>query len=156
MYDRIKPIPTKYKKVSYKSKLEAQWALYLEKLHLKFIYEPQSFKLGTRLYTPDFLIENRLFIEVKPEVFTLDTLDKITLLATMREIPVALCAGDFYKSLHIAIVSPGGNFTFGYEFRYCPNCKATRLINTTTCPDCYHSTLTFDKEWMDVKKYRFR
>jgi hypothetical protein len=71
----IKAIPTFYKGIQYRSKLEAKWALFFHLLNIPFEYEPQAFQLGKVGYLPDFYIPkwNNLtdfetFIEIKPRM----------------------------------------------------------------------------------------
>jgi hypothetical protein len=65
----IKAIPTRYKGVQYRSRLEAKWAAFFDNIGWQYTYEP--FDLGG--YIPDFLIHGNhpFLIEVKPAV-TLD------------------------------------------------------------------------------------
>lgn len=67
MVRRINAIETKYKRIIFRSQLEAKWALFWDKLRLKWVYEPECvFSDGTK-YTPDFWIPDlSLFIEIKP------------------------------------------------------------------------------------------
>lgn len=55
--------------VTMRSALEARWATFFGVLRLKWRYEPEKFKLGNGwVYTPDFLVENLGWIEIKPTV----------------------------------------------------------------------------------------
>lgn len=63
----IKAIPTVYKQVQLKSRLEADVAFLVENLGYKWLYEPQSYLLkdGTH-YLPDYYLpELKLFIECR-------------------------------------------------------------------------------------------
>ena len=40
----IEAIPTRYKGVRFRSRLEAQWAVFWDELGVKWEYEPQPFK----------------------------------------------------------------------------------------------------------------
>lgn len=66
---QIKAIPTKYNGYVFRSKLEAQWAVFFDALGIRYEYEPEGFEMsdGTR-YLPDFYLpdmDGGLFIEVK-------------------------------------------------------------------------------------------
>jgi len=64
---KLKSIPTLYKGTQFKSRLEADMALVLDRLEIKWEYEPQSFLLpsGTH-YWPDFYLpELKTYIETK-------------------------------------------------------------------------------------------
>jgi hypothetical protein len=65
----IKALPSLYNGVWFKSRLEARWAYYFDLLGVKWEYEPEGFGLKSGAYCPDFLLENRCWAEVKPEVF---------------------------------------------------------------------------------------
>lgn len=53
----MKPIETKYKGYSFRSRLEARWAVFFDALNLKWEYEPEGFEMsdGTK-YLPDFKV----------------------------------------------------------------------------------------------------
>ncbi|MEA5626020.1 hypothetical protein [Nostoc sp. UHCC 0251] len=60
----IKPIPTKYNDVQFRSRLEARWAAFFDLLEWRWEYEPCDFD-G---WIPDFLLkfDSCIFVEVKP------------------------------------------------------------------------------------------
>lgn len=70
----MKPIPTTYEGVKFRSRLEARWAVFFCQLQIDWRYEP--FEIGNEnlSYTPDFLLHNlflcffnkRVFVEIKP------------------------------------------------------------------------------------------
>jgi ribosomal protein L37E len=63
----MQSIPTRYNGITFRSKLEAQWAKYLDYWHIRWDYEPEGyvFRDGTK-YLPDFFLpESRTFLEVK-------------------------------------------------------------------------------------------
>jgi len=63
----VKPIPTKYRNVLFRSKLEARWAEFLDRLQIKWNYEVEGYELGNgERYLPDFFLsEQDTFLEVK-------------------------------------------------------------------------------------------
>lgn len=62
----MKPIPTKYKGIKFKSKLESKWAKWLDDVNIVWDYETQGFKLKNCWYLPDFYLpEINTIIEVK-------------------------------------------------------------------------------------------
>lgn len=62
-------IPTIFKNVKMRSRLESNIAYFLENLNIKWEYEPQGFLLSKRHYLVDFYLpELNLWVEVKPEV----------------------------------------------------------------------------------------
>lgn len=64
MYSQ-RAIPTTYRGISFRSRLEAKWAAFLDNLGLKYIYEPADL----RGWAPDFLLPGcETFVEAKPIV----------------------------------------------------------------------------------------
>lgn len=68
---KLKPIPTTYRGIKYRSRLEARWAVFFHELGWIAEYEPNGFVVGFTPYLPDFLIRDYdghgpTFIEVKP------------------------------------------------------------------------------------------
>lgn len=61
-------IPTNYRGYSMRSRLEARWAVFLDALRVRWIYEHQGFDLGSLgWYLPDFYLpEWRIYLEIKP------------------------------------------------------------------------------------------
>lgn len=77
MANEIKAIPTFYNGVSFRSRLEARWAIIFDKLGIKWHYETEGYdiRIGdgiTIRYLPDFVLyggsercPDQLFVEVK-------------------------------------------------------------------------------------------
>jgi len=62
----IKAIPTKYRGVKFKSKLEASWAKWLDTKSIIWSYESEGASVNNEWYLPDFwLPEIRTILEVK-------------------------------------------------------------------------------------------
>ena len=66
----ISPIPTIYKGINFRSRLEARWAMFFDSLKLKWYYEYQGFQIKDVWYVPDFLVVTpsgyEYWIEIKP------------------------------------------------------------------------------------------
>ena len=76
MIQQIKSIPTTYKGINFRSRLEATWASFFDEIKWQWIYEPFEFS-G---WIPDFLIygeKTDVLIEVKPITRFEDFNDKI-------------------------------------------------------------------------------
>jgi hypothetical protein len=57
---------THYNGVWYRSRMEVRVAIFLERLGLEFVYEPQQYDLGLwGKYTPDFYIPKLVFCRVQ-------------------------------------------------------------------------------------------
>ena len=68
----IQAIPTRYGGLLFRSRLEARWALFFDRLHIPWEYEPQGFDIGDgQAYLPDFLLGmgKIVWAEVKPSVW---------------------------------------------------------------------------------------
>ena len=80
----LKAIPTKYAGHTFRSRLEARWALFFDFLHLSWEYEPEGYFLGESpeydpklCYLPDFLVKTKqgqdMWVEIKPKNITQDS-----------------------------------------------------------------------------------
>jgi hypothetical protein len=62
----MKALQTNYRGVTYRSRTEARWALYLDELRVPYAYEPEGFDLGGDWYLPDFWLPSPgVWFEVK-------------------------------------------------------------------------------------------
>lgn len=62
----IKALPTRYREITYRSRTEARWAVFLDELRVPFSYEAEGFDLGGDWYLPDFwLPKPGVWLEVK-------------------------------------------------------------------------------------------
>lgn len=61
-------IPTKYKGYTFRSRLEARWAVYFDLIGLTWEYEPEGYVLRNGVwYLPDFYLHQLdTFVEIKP------------------------------------------------------------------------------------------
>lgn len=65
----IQAIETRYKGYRFRSRLEARWAVFLDRLGVIWEYEPEGYLVNGEGYLPDFFIpEWNAFIEVKPNI----------------------------------------------------------------------------------------
>lgn len=65
---KIIVLPTVYRDVHFRSRLEARWAVYFDMIGVSWQYEPEGYQLDCGNYCPDFLCEgfDGFFVEVKP------------------------------------------------------------------------------------------
>jgi hypothetical protein len=66
----IKPIQTRYNGRLFRSRLEARWAVYFDKMGIRYVYEPQTFYLPEQNagYLPDFYLPDmEIYAEIKPD-----------------------------------------------------------------------------------------
>jgi hypothetical protein len=64
----MKAIETTYSGIRFRSKTEAKWALFMDIIGCKWIYEPEGYNLGDGVfYCPDFYLPDiDAFLEIKP------------------------------------------------------------------------------------------
>lgn len=83
--DVIQAIPTRYNGFTFRSRLEARWAVFFDEIKVKYEYEPEGFDFsgyphidefltpGDRYYLPDFWLPTlKTYIEIKPLVSPVD------------------------------------------------------------------------------------
>lgn len=86
-------LPTKYKGVLFRSRLEARWAVYFDLLGVKWQYEPEGYQLSSGNYCPDFFCES-FFVEIKPTYDALLLVEpKLSELARITKTEVYGCVG---------------------------------------------------------------
>ena len=77
----IKPIETYYNGYRFRSRIEARWAVFFDKMGIEYQYEPEGFDFGEVYYLPDFYLpKQKLWIEIKAEEPNSDELRKARLL----------------------------------------------------------------------------
>ena len=66
----IRPKPTLYKGIRFRSRLEARWAVFFDAIGREWVYEPTFRELAGLSYQPDFLMDGwggePVVVEVKP------------------------------------------------------------------------------------------
>ena len=63
----VKALPTAYGGVTFRSRLEARWAVFFDSLGLAWQYEPEGYETPDGWYLPDFWLPGiRHLLEVKP------------------------------------------------------------------------------------------
>ena len=67
---KIKAIPTKYNGVEFRSRLEARWAVWFDRMGIAWQYEPEGFNVCGEAYLPDFRLPDvfgGVYVEIKPK-----------------------------------------------------------------------------------------
>jgi hypothetical protein len=100
------PIETFYKGYKFRSRLEARWAVFFDKMGIEFQYEPEGFKLKSGWYLPDFwLPQVNMWAEVKPNEFNKREYFLAYDLSESTDRPILMLVGepDFkpYKSVTV-------------------------------------------------------
>jgi hypothetical protein len=128
----LRAIPTFFSGITYRSRLEARWAVFFDALSIPFNYEPEGFDLGGGLwYLPDFWLPNqKCFFEVKGPFTENKGPEKARALSIASGLPVFMFgdipsfdAVDFgYATDGGSAFYPGGEDT-GYYWCVSPCCK---------------------------------
>lgn len=88
MAKSIAAIPTTFNGIIYRSRLEARYAVFFQKLGIPYEYEPEGFyvptKCGNKAYLPDFLILGDCYIEIKPSSFDPDASDNLDYIEMLK------------------------------------------------------------------------
>lgn len=70
--------PTRYRNTLFRSRLEVRWAILLDQLGIKWLYEPRCFSVCHGGYLPDFYLPKlKMWAEVKPGPLDSTALTKI-------------------------------------------------------------------------------
>lgn len=139
MNNKVRAIPTKYKKNVFRSRTEARWAVYLDLMGFDWEYESEGYTDGENSYLPDFTVKDFssdknefLFIEVKPErSLTEKEIDKILVAKNIADVFVVFgtpssrsgllfsnsMIGDERQGADVVLQSPyGGGRDYGVFF----------------------------------------
>jgi len=93
---QMQAIDTRYRGYSFRSRLEARWAVFLDNLNIHWLYEHEGYYLDGTLYLPDFYLpsfDGGSFLEVKPDKFTDSEMNKVKKLAKASGLKVILAVG---------------------------------------------------------------
>jgi hypothetical protein len=127
----IQAIPTEWKGVTFRSRLEARWAIYFDQLGLPYCYEQEGFDLPSGKYLPDFWLPTlATFVEIKPHAPTRDEQIACLDLADVTGKRVLLFYGE-----------PGHWLGAGYGegdsgIRYWPRYQSDGQHYFCVCPAC--------------------
>jgi hypothetical protein len=96
----MKAIETHYRGFRFRSRLEARWAVFFDRLGIRWEYEPEGYVVDGRPYLPDFRLflpdDQVVFAEVKPDSADLFEGEHVALcraLANGTSHPVVLLVG---------------------------------------------------------------
>lgn len=134
----IQPLSTCYRGIEFRSRTEARWAVFFDHLKIKWVYEPEGYKLPSGdLYLPDFWLPDwHLFVEVKG-IATADEEWKCKRLSEASGRSVLLVQGFVSAGPHVWFYPAD---EVGMECQY--GCFASRYIS--------ESRLFHDSSWSDA------
>jgi hypothetical protein len=151
----MKPIPTEYKGITFRSKLEASYAKTLDDLNIKWSYEHNGYDIDGVRYLPDFWLPKiGTFLEVKGSV--------IPGAEKARELAVALNPGEeswWSPKFLVVIGNELGELRLAADDSHvslaqCERCKQYWLMSDSgsyECRNCgihegdHHILKTFDR-----------
>lgn len=97
----IKAIPTQYKGYQFRSRLEARWAVFFDRMDIEYDYEVEGYEVATGVwYLPDFKLNN-VYVEVKHKDDDAGH-DKMALLVAGIRTPGVIVYGDPFD--HYAVL----------------------------------------------------
>jgi len=137
-------IETEYNSYRFRSRLEARWAVFMDVLGVRYVYEPEAYNLGKVCYLPDFYLPNQdCFLEIKPSAPSGDEEEKCCLLCkyTGKEAFILqgnptkpdMCDGRFwygeesYATLYCRIDEEIAGCDYHYVWCECPHCHRCEL-----------------------------
>jgi hypothetical protein len=138
----IKAIETIYNGYRFRSRLEARWAVFFDRLDLPYEYEPQGYDLGGLRYLPDFRLrlDPECWIEVKARPPSAEEREKARQLAARSGLWVFLFHGDVWCLTTAIAFSPAGYECDGaWRWHACPRCDVGmvgRDGRDNECPEC--------------------
>ncbi len=169
---KMTPIPTMYKGVKFRSRLEARYAVLFDALNIKWEYEKEGYELSDGTwYLPDFYLpevyiraeeERGVFFEVKG---TKDDADENKDKLSNFEKPLVVACGAptiiEEEWLYEWWKSRWDHFMF---FKFCEECNIFEIDysmkrESTYCRKCNNNKCGQHKDWdeavSEMKSYRF-
>lgn len=126
---RVRPLETIYGGVSFRSRLEARWAVFFDSLKITWHYEEEGFRLSPSLcYLPDFWFPRlAFFIEIKPAYPSYQEQQKCSLLAMSTHRMVYLFHQGFVPEAQDELPTalaffPNGDEDASYRWCECLQC----------------------------------
>ena len=135
----LTPIETEYQGVKFRSRLEARWAVFFDRLGVKWLYEPEGFELPSGRYLPDFYLpligtsdgptcSIGTWIEIKPDSYK-DVDERFSELPTASDHRLILLKGppcsdfdELQSRQAIECFLPGGGWYGFYMPCICLEC----------------------------------
>ena len=109
----MKAIETRYDGKRFRSRIEARWAVFFNRMGIEYDYEPEGFELAENCrYLPDFLLKDpeggNLWVEIKGACPKIEELVKIMILSKESDIPFVLFFNGLERIRYVDI----NNFSF--------------------------------------------
>ena len=111
----IKCIPTKYNGYTFRSRLEARWAVVFDRHGINWFYEYEGFQLDSGYYLPDFYFPALDgYVEIKPKFPKPIESQLCKELAEVREAEVMLIYGEIDPSAKAIVFTPTDQYDLDY------------------------------------------
>lgn len=142
-------LPTYYRGIEFRSRLEARWAVFFDWMHIRWEYEKEGYEFeGGLRYLPDFWLPKQdCWVEIKPTQPSDIEERKAAALANGSGKPVYL----FYEAHTMPPDDPPGSIYFGpggewdipYRWCECPDCGQLGIrfegrSDRLPCKECYY------------------
>lgn len=138
-------IQTKYAGCLFRSRLEARWAIFLDRMRYKWVYEPEGFVLPSGPYLPDFeLPEFGMYLEIKGFCAT-EIEKKRCYELSQIEKPVLLSEGNIGEetmTLYAIDACDSGGGDYEVNAHWCDPCYVIQDTDTFTSFDSHPRTPT--------------
>ena len=133
-------IPTVYRGVTYRSRIEARWARWFHELGIPVEYEREGYRRGNVAYLPDFwLPEQDFWVEIKGDTPTSEERHKADVLC----IETGKAVFILYGGIPHVPNDPGG-----CELHLRNSVDRLAVTDTgwkwTECPLCHHITMAYE------------
>jgi len=151
----IKPIPTIYNGIKFRSRLEAQWAVFFDSIGYKYQYQPEALKWNGLLYLVDFWLPIvKMFAEVKPTWITEEDDRKAQMIAMYSGKPCLILYGtpDFKRYAAVHKVDIDGEkdwYLCGYALDPWPYFLEQRFFSDPD-PNIYTCSDDFSNDYVDA------
>lgn len=137
MQSPIKAIETVYSGCCFRSRLEARFAIYFEKMGYRYEYEKEGYQLGDLCYLPDFYLPNyrilvdrdgnllrteSLWVEIKAEAPSDAEMEKMRRLVNLTNTEGLICCGTPGVDADVIHLIPGDSNAFWHLHFFDLNC----------------------------------
>lgn len=137
----MKAIPTEYNGYTFRSRLEARWAVFFDALSIEYEYENEGYDLDGVRYLPDFWLPRLdLWVEVKGERLKSgsDDEEKIKRLVKDSRKPVAVFWGQINSSVNLPDLYMIAESLPDWDtMKVCEALVIDRSSSWTECPVCH-------------------
>lgn len=165
------PKPTWYNNYYFRSKLEAKWAVFFDRLKIKWVYEPEPFTCADgSQYTPDFFLPEvylrdslGVYLEIKPDGFS-DSLYYRRIKSSLNNGNLVVLFGDpITATVEAQDSAYNGNLQLQpwedqpMVFMFCDSCRTAKIEfdegNYYYCPKCKQAVAYIDPEVSSIAEF---